>query len=128
MWILHWTRNWLDVLLVYEDIAIVVKTFVKVALKPKGMILCNTFIVKKSPISQLEFWNSLHMHDDGIAFTLLLCNTLGTRIFFSNILILKLNTPITILHRLWSFFGPCNTLNLTLIHPRWYCITPIRIR
>jgi hypothetical protein len=45
----------LDVLLIHEDIAIIVKTFVEVELNPKGMILCNTFIVKKSPISYLEF-------------------------------------------------------------------------
>jgi hypothetical protein len=48
MCILHWTKNWLDVLLVHGGIAIVVETFVEVPLKSKGMILCNTFIKKKS--------------------------------------------------------------------------------
>jgi len=46
MCILHWTKKWLDVLLVNEGVAIVIQMFVEVPLKPKGMILCNTLIVK----------------------------------------------------------------------------------
>jgi len=50
MCILHWTKNWLDTLLVHEDIVIIIQTFVKATLKPKGMILGNTLIVRKSLI------------------------------------------------------------------------------
>jgi hypothetical protein len=42
------SKNWLDVLLVYEGIAIVIQMYVQVPLKPKNMFLCNTLIIKKS--------------------------------------------------------------------------------
>ncbi len=70
----------MDVFLVHEGITIGIQTFVEVLVKPKGVILCNTLIIKTIPYFIVEIY--IYIYDEGITFitfTLLLCNTFGTR-------------------------------------------------
>jgi len=67
MCILHWAKNWLDVLLIHEGITIMVQIFVEIPQKSKNMLLCNTLIVKNSPLSGItlikvmQVWIGLDM-------------------------------------------------------------------
>jgi hypothetical protein len=61
MCILYWAKNWLDVLLVHEGITIVVQIFEEIPQKFKNMLLCNTLIVKKSPLSGITLIKVMHV-------------------------------------------------------------------
>jgi hypothetical protein len=93
MRILHWTKNWSDVLLVHEGFAIVIQMFVEVPLKHKSMILCNTFIVKTILYFIVKTLRMFIYAYEGIAITRLLCNTFGTRQHIPSTLSLNLIQP-----------------------------------
>ncbi len=108
-------KNWFDVLLIHEGIVIVVQMFVKVPLKNLKAWFCAIYPHhKNNPL--------FHSYYFEIVYTCMMrvlclhfCYAIHSRQneIYSINPILKLNTPIVILHELWSYFGPCNTLTLT---------------
>jgi hypothetical protein len=90
----------LDVLLVHKGIPIVIQMFVEVPLKPKGMILCNTFI-NKNPLFHNSNFEIIYICTVKVL-CLHFCHALhlGQDKKYSINFIFKLNTTIMVLHKL----------------------------